>query len=165
VSPCSSVSAAKCGSGTRLACTPGSARSSCNRSALRWFGIHRVGCCKRYYWLCISRTITRLTPGSLRIKATTNVAAANHATRLEARSTRNCITSLHKARLDTSRSNWVCRSAGISSSDTAGSNRSFASRAIAPGSVLCSVQCLLWRFVRARRSSVFLQCRLHPLVN
>jgi len=67
----------------------------------------RVGC-KRYYWLCISLTITRLTPGTLRIKATTNVAAANHAIRLEARSTRNCMTSLPTARLDTSRSNSVC---------------------------------------------------------
>ena len=36
----------------------------------------RVGC-KRYYWLCISLTITRLTPGTLRIKATTNVAATH----------------------------------------------------------------------------------------
>src|SRR5450759_3906897 len=38
VSPCSSASAAKCASGTRLACTPGSARSSSNKSAWRSVG-------------------------------------------------------------------------------------------------------------------------------
>src|ERR1017187_1923988 len=44
VSPCSSASAAKCASGTRLACTPGSARSSSNKSAWRSVGcgIHAV---------------------------------------------------------------------------------------------------------------------------
>ena len=73
----------------------------------------------------MSLTISRLTPGTLRIKATTTVATANHATRFAARSTRNCITSLPTARLDASRSNWECRSPGILSSDTAVSNRSF----------------------------------------
>ena len=44
VRPCSRASAAKCASGTRLACTPGSARSSFNRSAWRSVGcgIHAV---------------------------------------------------------------------------------------------------------------------------
>ena len=100
---------------------------------------------------CMSLTISRLTPGTLRIKATTTVATANHATRFAARSTRNCITSLPTARLDASRSNWgmsfsrhfIFRYGRIQPQ-----LRRWQSYRPAP---LCSVQRLLWRFVRVRR--------------